>query len=61
MHFDPRHIVSKPKMGQNSGKTIRINLVSNSLTVGHPIVCHAIAREYRLKCCPFTVLNSMVF
>ena len=35
MHFDPHHIVSKPKRGQKSGKTSRIKLVSDPLTVGH--------------------------
>ena len=36
MHFDPRHIVSKPKRGQKTGKIIRIKLVTDPLTVGHP-------------------------
>ena len=35
MHFDPHHIVSKPKRGQKSGKTSMIKLVSDPLTVGH--------------------------
>ena len=40
MHFDPSHIVSKPKRGQKLGKTIRIKLVSDPLTVGHPTPFH---------------------
>ena len=38
MHFDPHHIVSKPKRGQKSGKTSRIKLVSDPLTVGHSML-----------------------
>ena len=36
MHFDLRHSVSQPKGEQKSGKTIRIKMVFDALSVRHP-------------------------